>query len=249
MPQPMFISDSDESLSLFWGEITPENGFDTVSVDAPRPGTWMNEQVGNSVLEPAVTPPAIAAPNAVCVPVTYWLCFESHTVVVDAGEPPLAQLHEYASIVKVPVAVPLEFVALIFAVTVVFAGAAVYVPIMSAVPAVRLMFANPKPETFAPGAVFTVIAVSGAPLVTAIGIVNGTFCNTPMYVLPGHTGVAANDGITNAIRLATTIVQTIATRPRTPARDTRAPLPANIFPPPKTPRLARPGGSLLKHVT
>src|SRR5215831_9333104 len=63
---------------------------------------------------------------------------------------------------------------------------------MSAVPAVRLMFVNPNPLTLAPGAEFTVIEVSGAPAVIAIGIVNGTFCKTPMYVLPGQVGAAAN---------------------------------------------------------
>ena len=191
MPQPTVMSDSAEPLSLFEGVITPENGFDIVNTAAPVLGTRRSAHVGDNVVVPAVTPFVIAAPYDDCDPVTYSAWFASNNDVVD----PLldVQLHEYATIVKLNVAVPLEFVALIFAVTALPLGAAVYVPTMSAVPAVRFTFASAKPVTFA-GAVLTVIAVNGAPLATAIGIVNGTFCNTPAYNPLVHVGVAANAG-------------------------------------------------------
>src|SRR6476646_8633559 len=113
-----------------------------------------------------------------------------------AGVPPLDQLQVYASRRYDRFdEFPLGFVARIDAVTFVFAGAAVYVPTMSAVPAARLIFVRPNPVTFA-GAVTTLIAVSGAPEATAIGIVKGTLRSTPAYCPDVQVGTAANAGVT-----------------------------------------------------
>ena len=56
-----------------------------------------------------------------------------------------------------------------------------------------MMFASAKPVVLA-GAVITLIAVSGVPAVTAIGIVNGTFLSTPKYWPDGQVGTAAAAG-------------------------------------------------------
>ena len=135
-------------------------------------------QVGDNWV-PGDTPLVTGALYPVCVPVTYSAWLASKTlVVVPTGE---AQLHVYASSANDEFEeLPLVLVARIAAVTVAPLGYAVYVPTMSAVPAVRLMFESANPLVLA-GAVITLIAVSGAPAETAIGIVNGTPFSTPMY--------------------------------------------------------------------
>ena len=98
MPQPAFMSDSDESLSLFCGEIVPENGFEYVSVAAPSPGTSRLLHTGFGTDTPSVTPLLIAAPYDDCEPATHAACFESNSEYVPPVD--VLQLQVYASSAK-----------------------------------------------------------------------------------------------------------------------------------------------------